>query len=105
VAFADFEKALNNAGEIGLTTIGRISGRETSRPVWFVRRGEKLYLLTVTGSQSQRYKNLLKTPAIRLAADGTQYSTTGNPVTDPGKVVQVVNDFRAKYGARDVAEY
>lgn len=105
MAFTDFENALNSTSEIELTTTGRVSGRETSRPVWFSRRDEKLYLLPVTGSRSQWYKNLLKTPAIRLAADGTQYSAKGNPVTDPGKVAQVVNDFRTKYGARDVAQY
>lgn len=66
MAFTDFEKAVNNASEIGLTTTGRVSGRETSRPAWFVRRGEKLYLPPVTGSRSQWYKNLLKNPAIRL---------------------------------------
>jgi deazaflavin-dependent oxidoreductase (nitroreductase family) len=105
MAFADFDTALNNTSEIELTTTGRVSGRETSRPVWFVRQGDKLYLLPVAGSGSQWYKNLLKTPAIRLSADGATYSTTAHPVTDPGKVEQVVDAFRAKYGERDVAEY
>jgi hypothetical protein len=76
VALTDFENALDSTSEIELTTTGRVSGRETSRPVWFIRRDEKLYLLPVTGSRSQWYKNLLKTPAIviyplRSRRDGT----------------------------------
>lgn len=105
VAVTDFVSALNSTTEIELMTIGRVSGREISRPVWFVRRDEKLYLLPLTGSQSQWYKNLLSTPVIRLAAHGTQYSGTGNPVIDPGEVSQVIDDFRGKYGAREVAGY
>ena len=33
-----------------------------SRTLWFVREDENLYLLPVTGSDSQCYKNVLKTP-------------------------------------------
>ena len=105
MAVTDFVSALNSTTEIELTTIGRVSGREISRPVWFVRRDEKLYLLPLAGSQSQWYKNLLRTPMIRLAAHGTQYSEAGNPVTGPEEVGQVIDDFRTKYGAREVAGY
>ena len=105
MAFADFENALNNTNEIELTTTGRTSGRESSRPVWFLRQGENLYLLPVTGSDSQWYKNVVKTPAIRLAAGGTEYTVRAVPITDPKKVDEVVKNFRAKYGARDVASY
>lgn len=100
-----FESALENTNEIELTTTGRVSGKQTSRPVWFVREDGKLYLLPITGSDSQWYKNLLKTPAIRLEAGEVPYSTTAAPVTDPAMVAHVVEDFRAKYGANAVADY
>jgi hypothetical protein len=102
---ADFETALDSTSEIELTATGRVSGRRTSRPVWFVREGDKLFLLPVTGSASQWYRNVVKTPAIRLAARGADYDVTATPVTDSSQVAHVVEDFRAKYGARDVAEY
>jgi hypothetical protein len=82
-----------------------VSGRRTSRPVWFVRQGDTLYLLPVSGSGSQWYKNLLKTPAIQLATDGASYSGMAAPVTDQRTVGQVVDKFSAKYGASQVAEY
>lgn len=105
MAVADFETALDKSTQIDLTAIGRVSGRKTSRPVWFVRQGDTLYLLPVSGSDSQWYKNLVKTPAIRLAADGAEYSGTARPVTDQRAVSQVVGKFSAKYGAGQIAEY
>jgi hypothetical protein len=105
MARADFETALNNTNEVQLGTTGRVSGHETSRTVWFVRDEAKLYLLPVTGSASQWYKNLLKTPSVHLSAEGADYRATGHPITDPAQVHHVVNDFRTKYGASDVAAY
>jgi hypothetical protein len=105
MAFADFRNALSDTNEIALTTTGRISGRQSSRPVWFVLEGGTLYLLPVTGSDSQWYKNVLKTPTIRLAARGTEYSARATPLIDAARVDEVVDSFRVKYGTRDVETY
>jgi deazaflavin-dependent oxidoreductase (nitroreductase family) len=105
MAATSFESALENTDQLELTTTGRVTGRQTSCPVWFVRENGKLYLLPLTGSDSQWYKNVLKTPAVRLAAGEVPCSTTAAPVTDPATVERVVEDFRAKYGARAVADY
>ncbi len=105
MAVADFEMALDGTMEVDLTATGRVSGRKTSRPVWFVRQEDTLYLLPVSGSDSQWYKNLLKTPSIGLTTDGAEYRATARPVTDQRMVAQVVDKFRAKYGASQIAEY
>lgn len=42
--------ALQSTRKIELTVTGRKSGRESSRPVWFVQEGDKLFLLPVGGS-------------------------------------------------------
>jgi hypothetical protein len=105
VADTDFGKALTSTDEVQLTTTGRVSGRESSRPVWFVREGERLYLVPVTGSQSQWYRNVVRTPRMRLAAGGAEYSAEGTPITDLGEVGHVIDGFRAKYGAANVAQY
>ena len=73
--------------------------------MWFARDGEKLYLVPVRGSDSDWYKNVLKTPTIRLAAEGAQLNATVTPASDAAKVEQVLDKFRAKYGARDVEAY
>jgi deazaflavin-dependent oxidoreductase (nitroreductase family) len=100
-----FEAALEDRNEIELTTTGRVSGKQSSRTVWFVQRDGNVYLVPVTGTDSQWYKNVVKKPALQLSADGSQHSATAKPVTDPGKVAQVVDDFRDKYGAQYVADY
>ena len=102
---SDFETALDSTNEIDLTTTGRVSGKPTSRPVWYVRRGDQLFLLPVTGSQSQWYKNLLKVPTIRLAAGKSEFAANAVPLTKPDIVSEVVERFRDKYGAGDVGQY
>ena len=105
MALQEFLKALKNADEIELTVAGRSSGRPISRPVWFVQEGGTLYLLPVTGSDSQWYKNVLKTPAITVAVDGVKWDGKATPITDPAEVRDVVEQFRTKYGADEVAKY
>jgi deazaflavin-dependent oxidoreductase (nitroreductase family) len=105
MANEEFIKALEASREIELTVTGRRSGREVTFPVWFVREGEKLYLVPVTGSDSGWYKNVLKTPTIRLAGRGAQLTARAAPVTDPAQVGEILGKFRARYGARDVAAY
>jgi hypothetical protein len=101
----ELRSALQNTSEVELTVTGRKSGRESSRPVWFVEEGEKLFLLPVSGSDSNWYKNVLTTPTIGLGADGAELRTEAKPIGDPGAVGGVVERFGAKYGADRVAEY
>jgi hypothetical protein len=101
----ELKDALQSTDEIDLTVTGRISGRQSSRPVWFVEEGEALYLLPVTGSDSNWYRNLVRSPAIRLAADGAEFSTEATPIDDPAKVEDVVEKFRGKYGSDRVEAY
>jgi deazaflavin-dependent oxidoreductase (nitroreductase family) len=102
---SSFQSALDETKEIELITTGRKTGRQTSRPVWFVREGQALYLLPVTGTQSQWYKNVVRTPAIGLTARKVPFSATATPVTDATTVAHVLDEFRSKYGANDIAAY
>jgi deazaflavin-dependent oxidoreductase (nitroreductase family) len=88
-----------------LTVTGRKSGREISLPVWFVTEGETLYLVPVHGSDTDWYRNVLTTPAIRLDAAGESLTARATPITDPAGVGKVLGKFGAKYGAGDVAAY
>src|SRR5882757_8234192 len=105
MAGEEFNQALDDTREIELTVTGRNSGRQISIPVWFVRDGEKLYLVPVKGSDSDWYKNVLKTPTIRLAAEAAELNATATATSDTANVEQVLDKFRAKYGARDVEAY
>src|ERR1051326_5142421 len=105
MAFNEFEEALKNTDEIEITVTGRKSGRSISSPVWFVLEGEKLYLLPVKGSDSDWYKNILKTPSMRLNAGGKEWTAEVTPITDKGNVHGIVEKFRDKYGDDQVKKY
>jgi deazaflavin-dependent oxidoreductase (nitroreductase family) len=105
MANQELVQALDSSQEIQLTVTGRKSGQEISFPVWFIRDGDRLYLVPVTGTDSNWYRNVLKEPAIRVVAGTTQLIERATPITDPARVSEVLDMFRAKYGARDVAAY
>jgi len=96
---------LSRSSEITINVIGRKSGRRISNPVWFVLEGEKLYLLPVHGSDTQWYKNVLKNPKVRIAADGAEGEFELTATEDTENVESVVEKFRGKYGAKDVKKY
>jgi deazaflavin-dependent oxidoreductase (nitroreductase family) len=98
----DVRNALEHSKEIEITVTGRRSGRKISNPVWFVRDGEQIYLVPITGSDSDWFKNLQKTPKIRVAAREEVIDTSATPITDAARVGRIVQRFRDKYGAGQV---
>ena len=104
MAQTDFRTALQGAQIIEITVTGRTSGRSLSYPVWFALGGEKLYLLPVKGSDTDWYKNVRKTPAIRLAARGKTLTANARFLTGEAQLGKVLEMFRDKYG-RNVKSY
>jgi hypothetical protein len=105
MSVVDFSNALTPTEEIQLTVTEAASGRETSRPVWFVQEAHMLFLLPVKGSDTPWFKKVLKAPSVRLAVNDVTLRATARPLTDPRRVGEVVEKFRAKYGADQVAKY
>src|SRR5258706_14080280 len=93
---------LSRLNEITITVTGRKSGRAISIPVWFALEDRKLYLLPVSGSDTQWYKNVLKNPTIRIDAGGDNAQLRVVPVNDPKQVSSIVEKVRAKHCAGDV---
>jgi deazaflavin-dependent oxidoreductase (nitroreductase family) len=104
MAQTDFRTALQGVNEIEITVTGRTSGRSLSYPVWFALDGDKLYLLPVRGSDTDWYKNLRKTPTIRLEARGKTLTTSARLLTDQAQIGKILEKFRDKYG-RNVKSY
>jgi len=97
---------LEHAREIDSTVTGRRSGREITNPVWFVQAGGRQALPPPRPrSDRQWYRNVRKSPTIRVAANGTELTAQATPVTDPAHVQDVEQKFRAKYGDADVERY
>src|SRR2546428_543197 len=101
----DLKDRLTRYRQIKISVIGRKSGKTISIPVWFVREGQKLYLLPVQGSETQWYKNVLKNPSIRIEARGVEAEFRATPITETKAVESVIEKFRQKYGAKDVKKY
>jgi deazaflavin-dependent oxidoreductase (nitroreductase family) len=101
----DLRDALQDANEVELTVTGRKSGNESTRPIWFVLEDEKVLLLPVGGAEANWYRNIQKTPAIRLTADGAEVQADAEPTEDPATVERVAAEFGEKYGADKVREY
>jgi deazaflavin-dependent oxidoreductase (nitroreductase family) len=96
---------LSRYREIHITVTGRKTGREVSIPVWFVFEDDKLYLVPVQGSDTQWYKNVLKNPKMHISARDAKGEFDAVPITDSKQVAEIVEKFRAKYGAGDVKKY
>ena len=97
---------LDSAREIELNVKGRKSGNDLSRPVWFVREGNILYLLPLNGSDTNWYKNMLVNPTSKLSLNGTEIlSANGRPITDKNRVADVVRKFNSRYGEGEVKKY
>ena len=104
MAQTDFRTALQGSNEIEITVTGRTSGRSLTYPVWFALDGDKLYLIPVKGSDTDWYKNLRKTPTIRLEARGKTLTTSARLLTDQAQIGKILEKFRDKYG-RNVKSY
>src|SRR5438067_12886080 len=100
----DFRTALQGSNQIEITVTGRTSGRSLSYPIWFALDGDTLYLIPVKGSDTEWYKNLRKTPTLRLTSQGKTFTTSARLITDEAQLDKILEKFRDKYG-RNVKSY
>jgi deazaflavin-dependent oxidoreductase (nitroreductase family) len=83
---------------ITIRVAGRKSGRRISIPVWFVVEGETVYLLPVSGSKSQWYRNVVANPVMGIEARGAGGEFRAAAVTGAGAVKAVVAAVWVKVG-------
>jgi Uncharacterized protein conserved in bacteria (DUF2255). len=97
--------ALERASEITITVKGRRTGRKISLPVWFVKRGRRIHLLPVMGSDTNWFRNVLADRVMEIEAGGHKATVEARPITERGEVERVVEMFREKYGAGQIRRY
>jgi hypothetical protein len=100
-----FRRLLEGKKELTISVRGRRSGRAQSLPVWFVLEGDTLRLLPVSGSDTNWYKNILKTGEMTLTVDAEWLEVEPQPITESGLVQQTVERFRARYGAGEISRW
>lgn len=101
----EFATSLKTARELELTLTGRVSGKKISLPVWFTYDSGTMLLLPLKGTETNWYKNVVKTPTLRVSLKGSSLSLKANPSTNQDEVKKTIERFRAKYGAGDVKKY
>jgi len=101
----DLRQRLNKVYEITLSVIGRKSGKDISRPVWFVHEANTLYLLPVQGSDTNWYKNMVADPTLKISVNDLEISERVKQITDNNRVNDVVKKFKSKYGEGEVKKY
>jgi hypothetical protein len=102
---SDLNKTLSGKREIELEVIGRVTGKRIRLPVWFTHDARHVYLVPVHGSDSQWFKNVLKTPRLSLRLGNILVEGDGHSIREAGQVGQVVEAFRAKYGPANIKRY
>jgi len=100
-----FLEAIEKESEIEITAVGRKSGRPHTNLIWFVREQDKIYLLPVSGSKSQWFKNLQAKPRIILTSGKNKIEVEARPHTDKRFAETVKKKFEDKYGTGEVKRY
>jgi len=110
---SEFLKVLTSTEAIELTVKDQKTGRSSSRPVWFVLESGKLYLLPMTGSDSEWYKNILVNAEVQISArsplrvlgiKGRKLTANTKPIQGSDEVADVVQKFKSKYGAAEFSK-
>jgi deazaflavin-dependent oxidoreductase (nitroreductase family) len=98
--------ALKKEREIELSVKGRVSGKVSSRPVWFVlpKDNKSILLVPVNGRKTQWYLNVMKDPNVRVKVGGHSFAGTMEEV-DAERLTQVLDLFTTKYGEKDMENY
>jgi len=86
-----------HASTIELTTLGRQTGKEHMKPIWFVVNDGKVLVQAGKDGKTDWYRNLLKTPAVTLHEGEYTFRARAVPVTDPARVDAIHRLFLAKY--------
>lgn len=98
-------QSLRRRKEISITVRGRRTGRQITLPVWFVLEDRTLWLLPVTGSRSQWFRNVSVDPTLILRVGQARKTVTVEPKKGRALARRVADLFREKYGRSDVARY
>ena len=82
---------------IELTTTGRKSGKQHTRPIWFVVADGKLVVQAGKDGKVDWYQNLMKTPTATVRQGDYTFRVRGRGVDEPARVEAIHRLFLEKY--------
>ena len=94
-----------NESTLEITTTGRKSGKPRTKPIWFVYDQGALYIQSGKDGKTHWYRNLQKTPQIRVKIGQLTLTGKAQFVTDPAETERVHDLFRSKYSLARVAGF
>jgi deazaflavin-dependent oxidoreductase (nitroreductase family) len=88
---------IQDRSTIELTTTGRKSGNEHTKPIWFVVSDGKIVVQAGKNGKTDWYQNLVKTPTGVARQEGYLFRVRARPVTEPARVEAIHRLFLQKY--------
>jgi deazaflavin-dependent oxidoreductase (nitroreductase family) len=88
---------IKDRSTIDLTTTGRKSGKEHTRPIWFVVSEGRIVVQAGKDGKTDWYRNLLKTPTAVARQGDYLFRVRARPVTDPARAEAIHRLFLDKY--------
>jgi len=88
---------IQDRSTIDLTTTGRKSGNEHTKPIWFVVSDGKIVVQAGKDGKTDWYQNLVKTPTGVARQDAYLFRVRARPVTEPARVEAIHRLFLQKY--------
>ncbi|HJQ83460.1 MAG TPA: nitroreductase family deazaflavin-dependent oxidoreductase [Candidatus Binatia bacterium] len=82
---------------VELTTTGRKTGKEHTRPVWFVVSDGRIVVQAGKDGKTDWYQNLLKTPTAVVRQGVYVFRVRAKPVADASRVEAIHRQFLDKY--------
>lgn len=91
-------RTVQEASTVELTTIGRTSAQPRTVTIWFAADAEgRLYVQSGKDGGTDWYRNLLKTPAVKLKIGELAMTAVAVPIDDPAETARVHELFKEKY--------
>ena len=88
---------IQDRSTIELTTTGRKSGNEHTKPIWFVVSDGKIVVQAGKDGKTDWYQNLVKTPTGVARQEGYLFRVRARPVTEAARVEAIHRLFLQKY--------
>ena len=88
---------IKDASTIELTTSGRATGKQHTRPIWFVVDDGKILVQAGKDGKTDWYRNLRKIPAVTVRQGEYSFRARAMAVEDAACVERIHQLFLAKY--------
>ena len=99
------KEALAKDRELKIIFTGRKTGKSYDATLWFINEGNRIYLLPVSGSDTNWYRNVKKNPSMNVLISGISINVSAKPIIEQRNVKEVIEKFGVKYGKGEISKW